>query len=170
MNDSDEAGGYIHELYGRPSPALADLASMSKVAEITEHTGILDGAPLAVFVGFVAAMGADKGKDPLEDRGRQLEPGCENAAPLGSVVVMLVMTGIVEAVLVALEIVVGLLLGFLGRLGLRRRLLASTEELHGCEFHAGQATCSRSGCLNWMTRMTPSGSVRGGEGEGRLEF
>ena len=55
-------------------------------------------------------MGADKGKDPFEDRGGQLEPFREITASLGRVGVLLVVTAIVEAVLVALDIVVGLLL------------------------------------------------------------
>lgn len=112
--EGEEEEGYTHELYGGPSPALADLAGVGEVAQVAEHTRILDGAPLAGFVGLITAMGADKRKDPLEDRRRQLQPGRENAATLGSVVVMLVRTGVVESVLVAFDVVVGLR-GFLGR-------------------------------------------------------
>lgn len=88
---------------------------MGQVAEIAEHTGILDSAPLAGLVGLVGAVGADKGEDPLEDGGRQFEPGCEDVALLGSIIVVLVVAGVVHAVLVALDVVVGSR-RFLGRL------------------------------------------------------
>lgn len=64
--------GHLHELYGSASPALTDQAGVGEIAHIAEHARIFDGALLAGLVGVVAAMGADKGKDPLENRGGQL--------------------------------------------------------------------------------------------------
>lgn len=90
-----EGRGHIHEAYGGPPPELADLAGVGEVAQIAEHTGILDSASLACLVGLIAAVGADEGKDPLEDWGGQFEPGREDATPLSSVVVVLLGAGII---------------------------------------------------------------------------
>lgn len=81
---------------------------MSKVAQITEHAGILYGTPFACLIRLVTAVGTDKGKYSLEDGRGKLEPWRKGATSLGSVVVVIV-TGIVESVLVALLVFLSLL-------------------------------------------------------------
>ena len=48
---------------------------MRQVAQVTEHTGILDRALLTSAIALVLALRADKGEDALENRRGELGEG-----------------------------------------------------------------------------------------------
>lgn len=67
MRRDDGSHHNLQDLDRCSAPFLADLDTVSQVAQIAEHAGILNGALLLALIGGILSVRADEGKYALED-------------------------------------------------------------------------------------------------------
>ena len=119
---------HLHQLAGTLMPLLADLAGMGEIAQVTEHTGIGEGALFARLIGIVGGVRTNKGEKSVENRVGQLDPGRVATGLVQVLLVILVIAAVVLSIQGALYIL-GCCLGGLDFMAVRGRLLASAKDL-----------------------------------------